>query len=379
MVSPRSTLRTALRTAFVIAFVITADALSGHTANVQSGITIPDDWFFEGANRPKGLKDLEGKPAPELVTQAWIGDETTLQASRGKVVVIDFWATWCGPCMAAIPENVELVKKSKDRPLVFLGIHDSNAGWDKAPQVVKDKGINYSVAQDKGGSAKNYQLQFWPTYVVIDHEGIVRAAGLIPTHVAEVVEMLLAKVPATASGGSGNPVTWYFGGDARPTWLKQSEGRPAPALPKDAEWHGEPLTEAARKDHVVVLHFLSPSSDVGMKQLAEIAALAPEFGPQGVAIVGICDARTDWSAAKGALDAKEIKVPVMRDAAPPPATNGKKPIEFGATAAAMGLRLTPTTVVIDRNGNVRAAGVRPDKIKDIINKLLAEPLAADAG
>lgn len=372
-------LRLTLHAACRVALVFAAISLCGRSAIAQSSITIPDDWFFEGANRPKGLKDLEGKPAPELLTQAWIGDETTLQASRGKVVVLDFWATWCGPCMAAIPENVELVKKSKDRPLVFLGIHDSNSGWDKAPQVVKDKGINYPVAQDKGGSAKNYQLQFWPTYVVIDHEGIVRAAGLIPTHVAEVVEMLLAKVPATASGGTGNPAAWYFGGDARPTWLKQCEGKPAPALPKDAEWQGEALTEAARKDHVVVLHFLSPSSDVGMKQLTEIAALAPEFGPQGVSIVGICDARVDWGAAKAALDAKQIKVPVMRDAAAPPAANGKKGIEFGATAAAIGLRLAPSTIVIDRNGNIRAAGVRPDKIKDIINKLLAEPLAADAG
>lgn len=195
---------------------ITVLVLSNATfaSNVHAGGDIPDDWFFEGANRPKALRALEGKPAPEIVTQAWIGDPTTIAANRGKVVVVDFWATWCGPCMNAIPENVELVKKSAGKPLAFIGIHDSNSGWNNAPQAVKSKGINYPVAQDKGDSAKAYQVSFWPTYVVIDHEGIVRAAGLIPTHVAEVVEMLLKKVPAASTNGSDSSAS-YFGGAAR--------------------------------------------------------------------------------------------------------------------------------------------------------------------
>ena len=124
----------------------------------QAGGDIPDSWYVEGANRPKELRSLEGKPAPELVTQAWIGEPTTIAANRGKVIVVDFWATWCVPCMAAIPENVELVKKSVGKPLAFIGIHDSNSGWNNAPQVVQSKGINYPVAQDKGASAKAYKL-----------------------------------------------------------------------------------------------------------------------------------------------------------------------------------------------------------------------------
>jgi hypothetical protein len=49
---------------------------------------------------------------------------------------------------------------------------------------------------------------------------------------------------------------------------------------------------------------------------------------------------------------------------------------LGTTAAAMGVRLSPTTVIVDRNGNVRAAGVRPDKVKEMINTMLTEPLSA---
>ena len=356
---------------------ITVLVLSNATfaSNVHAGGDFPDGWFYEGANRPKALRALEGKPAPEIVTQAWIGDPTTIAANRGKVVVVDFWATWCGPCMNAIPENVELVKKSAGKPLAFIGIHDSNSGWNNAPQAVKSKGINYPVAQDKGDSAKAYQVSFWPTYVVIDHEGIVRAAGLIPTHVAEVVEMLLKKVPAASTNGSDLSAS-YFGGAARPSWLKAMEGTVAPSLPQDAKWIGTPVTAEACKNQIVVMQFFSPQGDASMKQLQQVSELATEFAPQGVVIMGICDARSKWPAAKTAIEGKKITIPVMQDGTVAAVAGSQPPIMLGTTAAAMGVRLAPTTVIIDRNGKVRAAGVRPDKVKEMINTMLTEPISA---
>lgn len=346
-------------------------AITCVTSMARADGEIKDEWFFEGANRPAALRALEGKPAPELTTQAWIGDATSIEANRGKVVVIDFWATWCGPCMAAIPENVELVKKLAGKPFAFIGVHDANSGWNKAPDAVKSKHINYPVAQDKGDSAKAYQLSFWPTYIVIDHEGIVRAAGLIPSHVAEVVEILLAKVPAGAAGGDATAT--LLGGAARPAWLKQVEGAAIPALHPEGKWVGTPITDDAMRNQVVVMEFFSPTGNVGVSQLAELSALTSEFAPQGVVFLGVCDSRVPWAQAKPLIEAKKVSVPVVQDLAVPGVAGREGSIRSGAMAASLGVRLAPTIVVFDRTGKARAVGVRPNKVKDLINTMLAEP------
>ena len=189
-------------------------SIASAIATTSAAQDFPDDHFFSGADRPAGLKSLEGKPAPELALDAWIGDGTSIEALRGQVVVIDFWATWCGPCMAAIPKNIELVEKHGKDGLAFIGVHDSRNGWDKADSVVTEQGINYPVARDAAGaSVKSYNLGFWPTYVVVDRRGVVRAAGLLPDKVGAVVETLLAEPGGGAAGGKTEfPIVWYVGG-----------------------------------------------------------------------------------------------------------------------------------------------------------------------
>jgi thiol-disulfide isomerase/thioredoxin len=336
---------------------------------------LPEAWFF--GERPAGLKGLEGKPPPELKLKTWIGDAVDVRASRGKVLVIDFWATWCGPCMAAVPENVRIANQYKERGLVLLGVHDANSGWERAPAVVKEKNINYSVALDEAGgiSAKAFNLAFWPTYIIVDRAGIVRGAGLSPGHLEEAVKLLLAEpAPEGINEAAGNelPAEWFYGGLNRPAAFRALEGKPLPELTA-ADWLGEPLTAADTRERVLVLHFLASGNGTSMKQAEVLAALEREIGSQGVVFSAVCAADDSWETLTKIAGEGRVPSRLCHDA---PAVGDQPAGATGAIAATLGLRYVPCTVLVDRAGVVRAAGVRVESVKEIAGKLLAESTPA---
>lgn len=152
----------------------------------------PDDYYFFAEKRPAALRNMEGKAPPTLTLKDWIGDAQDLEKLKGKVVVVDFWATWCPPCREAIPHNIELYTKHKGDGLMIIGVHDSKRGVDKMAAMAKDKKMNYPLGVDDASkSTKAWNISFWPTYFVIDRKGVVRAAGLSPDNVDKVVEKLL--------------------------------------------------------------------------------------------------------------------------------------------------------------------------------------------
>ncbi len=329
----------------------------------------PDEWFYQGAERPEELRTLEGKPAPAIAAEAWIGPECVLRAQRGKVVVLDFWATWCGPCRAAIPHNVELARRYAERGLVLVGVHDSESGWDQAATVAKDSGINYPVARDAAGatSVKAYQVQFWPTYVAIDRAGVVRAAGLLPAHVEDVVQALLAEEAPSAQAADEFPAEVYLGGESRPTALRAIEGRSASRL--TGRWTGRAADEAARKGRVAVIAFISPTSAVSLAQLEPLVTVEKALASQGMLLVFVCDARAPEDSVAALVKERKLAHPLVHDTAEGDAADRR-----GTTATAYGVQFFPTIVIVDRAGKVRAAGVKPDAVQKLVEKLLGERL-----
>lgn len=131
------------------------------------------------------------KKAPELTVEQWL---TTPPETKGKFVLIDFWATWCGPCRKAIPELNEFQKQFKDE-LVVIGLSDEKAEDVKAmPSPV----LEYSSAIDTRATMKNaLQVKGIPHVILIDPQGIVRWEGfpLLEGHelTAEVIRGLMDK------------------------------------------------------------------------------------------------------------------------------------------------------------------------------------------
>jgi thiol-disulfide isomerase/thioredoxin len=136
-----------------------------------------------GIAKPEKMPDPPpvGSKAPELSIAAWTdGQPRKLSDYRGKVVVLEFWGTWCSACMNAIPASKEVVAKYADNPdVVFLGIH--SAGTDmaqvKALKRVKDWDLPTGLDQGEdlleGRTSRAYGASGWPTIVIIDRQGNV--------------------------------------------------------------------------------------------------------------------------------------------------------------------------------------------------------------
>ena len=113
--------------------------------------------------------------APDFSFTSTQGEYITLEDLKGKVVVLDFWGTWCPPCVASVPELRNLHKRfSKDAAFVMIGVssdRDENAWRDFTD---KNKMVWPQTRDKEGRIMGAFNIRAFPTYVVIDHEGIVR-------------------------------------------------------------------------------------------------------------------------------------------------------------------------------------------------------------
>jgi thiol-disulfide isomerase/thioredoxin len=109
--------------------------------------------------------------APDFKLESIDGKPLTLAAARGKVVLLNFWATWCGPCRAEIPDLIELQRRYNDK-LQIIGLTVDEDDPDVVKQAVAETGINYVVGMSSPEVRKSYGgIAALPTSFVLDTEG----------------------------------------------------------------------------------------------------------------------------------------------------------------------------------------------------------------
>ncbi|MFA6093239.1 MAG: TlpA disulfide reductase family protein [Elusimicrobiota bacterium] len=140
-------------------------AVLGHQIGRMSTCEYPQGYFMRVSAVP-----TVGDIAPDFTLKDTKGETFSLKSLRGKVVLLDFFATWCPPCKKSIPFLVELHKSFKEKGVVILGINDEDA--EALADFGKEKGVTYPLLVDKSKDVhRAYGIRAVPSLFVLDAEG----------------------------------------------------------------------------------------------------------------------------------------------------------------------------------------------------------------
>ena len=149
------------------------------------------------SSAPTGELKSEGqrKPAPNFSLKDADGNAVNLAEYRGKVVLVNFWATWCGPCEAEIPWFIEFEKKYKDRGFAVLGVSMDDDGWKSVRPYVASHKINYRVVIGSEVVSQQFgEIDSLPTSFMLDRQGRIASnhVGLVDKvdYQNEIVKLL---------------------------------------------------------------------------------------------------------------------------------------------------------------------------------------------
>ena len=144
-----------------------------------------------------------GGPAPRIQISEWLSGEIRGDGPlAGKVVVLEFFATWCRPCWAAVPHMNELVARFAGDRVIFISMSDENR--DKVAGYIDQMGIKARVVLDRNmETARDYDVETIPYMYLIDSHGVVRWRG----HPMAFSEQMMSDFLKTEAAGSSGSAT----------------------------------------------------------------------------------------------------------------------------------------------------------------------------
>ncbi len=143
----------------------------------------------------------EGFPAPDFTLYTLVGESATLSAYRGKVVIVNLWASWCGPCRAEMPAIQKVYAANRERGLEVLAVNstfqDSQAD---AQEFTQNLGLTFPILLDRDGAvSRRYLLRALPSTFFIDRKGVIRSVvfggPMTEAVVQSKIEALLQETP----------------------------------------------------------------------------------------------------------------------------------------------------------------------------------------
>ena len=161
------------------------------TLDASMFVTTPPAGYVKGENpkdAPGGereqpqLKAKVGEKALDFTLTGLDGAQFSLQGLKGKVLLLDFWATWCGPCKQVMPTIQKIADEYKDKDVAVFGVNTWERGEGAAKKYMESKGFTYPCLLAGDELAKSYEVPGIPTLLVIGKDGMIVLAevGMAP-------------------------------------------------------------------------------------------------------------------------------------------------------------------------------------------------------
>ena len=257
--------------------------------------------------KPPGMsinpREWIGKQALDFQVTDLKGETLSLEQYRGQVVLLDFWATWCGPCIAEIPNVKRTYEKYKDQKFQIIGISLDRSITPLEEYIEKEK-LGWLHHWDNIGKVANlYKVRSIPSTFLIDGEGVIRKTNLrghtLEHVVADLVKENLAKPAKTPEEGSQSqsiPATKILKQDT----TSQKDESPKSLRTDPSEWVGKPAPnfqvtdlkgeELSLKDFhgkVVLLDFWATWCGPCIAEMPKIKKTYEKYKDQNFQIIGI--------------------------------------------------------------------------------------------